>query len=138
MLKLILVVVLALAGAAFVAANWAAFTVPTLLTLGVVDFAAPLGLLMLFVLIAVTLALLTMMALWQGRILAESRRHSRELAAQRALAEQEEASRLTAVRTALERRLDALETALRGEIGDGVNSLAAMVAELDDRVQRGS
>jgi hypothetical protein len=129
---------------AFTAANWAVFNAPTLLTLGFMDFTAPLGVLMLFALAMVTLVFLASMALWQARILADTRRHTRELAQHRALADEAEASRFTALRALLQQetqrlelRLDAAEAAVRGEIHDGVNSIAALVGEMDDHLNSG-
>jgi uncharacterized integral membrane protein len=107
--------------AAFVVLNWPAFIAPTALAIGPLHFEAPLGLLMLGLLLLVTVALLVQMAFWQGAMLLETRRQARELQAQRQLAEEAEASRFTALRT---------------EIRDSANSLAAMLAELDDRWQR--
>jgi hypothetical protein len=141
MFRTALLVLVGLALAAFVAGNWAAFSASTVLTLGVIDVVAPLGLVMLFTLVAVTLVFLIVMAFWQARILGDSRRQTRELAAQRSLADSAEASRLTALRAAmaddikrLETRLDASDAALRGELRDGFNSVAAMVGEMDDRL----
>nr|MDQ2735046.1 LapA family protein [Pseudomonadota bacterium] len=83
------------------------------------------------------------MALWQGTILAESRRHAKELQGQRLLAEQAEASRFTELRAAfqeemtrLTERLTVAHEALRTEIRDNANSLAAALGEMDDRLRR--
>jgi hypothetical protein len=141
MMRTGLLVLLCLAFVAFVAGNWGAFTTSTVLTLGVVDFTAPLGLLMLIALTLVAVGFLSVMALWQGRVLSDSRRHARELAEHRSIAENAEASRLTALRaqiaadlTRLEARIDAAEGGLRNDLHEGINSLAAMVGEMDDRL----
>lgn len=141
MMRAGLFILLGLVLAAFVAGNWGAFTTSTVLTLGVVDFTAPLGLLMLVALAIVALSFLATMALWQGRILAESRRNAREIAQHRALAENAEASRLTALRgqiaedlQRLEARIDAAEAGVRSDVREGINSLAAMVGEMDERL----
>jgi len=141
MMRAGLLIVVGLLLAAFVAGNWGAFTTSTVLTLGAFDFTAPLGLLLLVALGIVTLSFLAMMALWQGRILAESRRHAREIAEQRARAENVEASRLMALRGTLaedlkriEARVEAAEASLRSDLHDGLNSLAAMVGEMDERL----
>ena len=150
---LLLLVLLALA--IFVIANWAAFTAPTTLSLLVGTVQAPLGIVML----AITAALALVFgayAFWlQTSALLETRRLARELESQRKLAEQAEASRFTELRTALDARLDRLEAqlrasagpgaaagaaplrddaALRRHIDDAVNGLAAQIAELDDRL----
>jgi len=141
MMRSSLFVLLVLVVAAFVAGNWGAFTASTVLTLGVVDFTAPLGLLMLVALVVTALAFLTGMALWQARILGDSRRHAREIAQHRTLADNAEASRLTALRgqiaedlRRLEARIDSAEAGLRSDLHEGINSLAAMVGEMDERL----
>jgi len=76
------------------------------------------------------------------------------LASQRTLADQAEASRFTALGTHLDeelrrleaqaatrhetlsQRINALEQALRAHIDQAGNSLAAVIGELDDRVER--
>jgi uncharacterized integral membrane protein len=120
--------------AGFAALNWTAFTTPVPLSLGVTTVEAPLGLAMLALVVVVALAFLGYVALFQGRLLLESRRHAKELQAQRQLADQAEASRFTELRALLQAEVVRLEGALRGEIRDSANSLAAMIGELDDRV----
>lgn len=130
--------------AAFTVLNWPAFITTTTLSLGFMSFDAPLGLTMLGLLIAVTLVFVIYLAVWQVSILRDTRRHSKELQAQRALADQAEASRFTELRNLLHTEIERLaervaksQTDLRSEIRDSANSLAAMVAELDDRLKRG-
>ena len=92
--------------------------------------------------------------LWlQAGTLLESRRQSRELAAQRELADKAEASRFTDLRQMLEgefarlkgtntsgqpgellERLNRMEAALRQDIHDTGNGLAAHIGELEDRL----
>lgn len=124
--------------AGFAALNWGAFAAPTTLNLGVAAVEAPLGLLMLGLVVLVALAFLGYVALFQGRLLLESRRHAKELQAQRQLADQAEASRFTELRTLLQAEVLRLEGALRGEVRDSANSLAAMIAELDERISGGA
>jgi hypothetical protein len=86
-------------------------------------------------------------------VLLETRRQSRELSAQRELADKAEASRFTELRQMLEQefatlkglggqpgelleRLNRLETGLRQDIHDTGNSLSAYIGELEDRLQR--
>jgi|NGEPerStandDraft_6_1074524.scaffolds.fasta_scaffold03025_7 uncharacterized integral membrane protein len=140
--RTLLVVLAALLVAAFAAANWSAFMAPTTLSVLITSFEAPLGLVMLVILIVVTVAAALYMALWQGAILLETRRHAKELQAQRTLAEQAEASRFTELRAALHdeaeriaERVAAGHEALRAEIRDNANSLAATIAEMDDRLR---
>jgi hypothetical protein len=84
------------------------------------------------------------MAVWQGSILMDTRRHTKELQAQRALADQAEASRFTELRAVLQaemaqlaQRLDASQQVLRREIQDSGNSIAAVLGEMDDRFKTG-
>ncbi|MEO8080677.1 MAG: LapA family protein [Caldimonas sp.] len=141
--RTLLVVLLLVLIAAFAAANWSAFMAPTSLSLLVTSFEAPLGLMMLGLLGVVVLAFAVYMAVWQGTLLMESRRNAAELQKQRTLADQAEASRFTELRGALHDEMVALgermtqnADALRAEIRDNGNSLAASVAEMDDRLQR--
>jgi len=142
-IRTILVVIGVVLIALFAALNWSAFMAATTLDLVFVRIEAPLGVIMLGLLAAVILMFAAYMAFWQGNVLLEMRRHAKELQAQRALAEQAENSRLTqlqetvAADTArLAGRIDELREGLRTEMREGVNSLAAMIGELDDRTKR--
>lgn len=128
---------------AFVILNWAAFMTPTTLSLGFSQFEAPLGMVMLGLLALVVLGFAAYMALWQGTILVETRRHTKELQAQRELADQAEASRFTELRSAMQTefatlgdRLGKAQDALRQEMRDSSNSLAATIGEIEDRLTR--
>lgn len=129
--------------AAFAVLNWPAFMAPTRLSLGFTSFDAPLGLAMLALLVLVILAFVIQMAMWQAAILTQTRRHAKELHAQRTLAEQAEGSRFTELRNLvhseverLAERISASQTGLRTEIRENSNSLAAMLGEIDDRMKR--
>ena len=129
--------------AVFVAVNWSAFTAPTRLSLLVTTFEAPIGLLMLGLVILVVLTFGVYLVVWQSAMLLESRRQTKELQAQRTLADQAEASRFTELRDivhdeleGLANRMTQMQDALRTEIRDNANSLTATIAELDDRMQR--
>jgi uncharacterized protein YlxW (UPF0749 family) len=128
--------------AAFSALNWPAFTTPAPLNLGLSTVEAPLGLAMLGLVVFITLAFAIYVAVWQASILMETRRHAKELQAQRTLADQAEASRFTELRGVLhaeleqlEQRIAATQAALRSEIRESTNSLAAMLGEMDDRMK---
>ena len=104
---------------------------------------APVGLVMLGVVVLVVLAFGAYLVVWQSAILLESRRQTKELQAQRTLADQAEASRFTELRVIVHDELERLADrmtqaldALRAEIRDHANSLAATIAEIDDRMQR--
>ena len=68
--------------------------------------------------------------------LMESRRQTKELQAQRDLADKAEASRFTELRTELMARLDRLQTDSRTAIEQNANSVAAQIGELEDRLER--
>jgi hypothetical protein len=135
----------------FSALNWSAFIAPTVLSLGFTTVEAPLGLILLAIVGLLTLLFLVYVTYLQSTVLFETRRHSRELQAQRELAEQAEASRFNQLRafieTELEKvageieqsksllltRLDQIERDFRTGLEQTGNSLAASIGELEDR-----
>lgn len=128
---------------AFAVLNWPAFNAPTPLNLGFLSFEAPLGLIMLGLMAAMALGFVVYMTMWQATILLETRRHTRELNTQRTLADQAEASRFTELRGTMHMEFETLaqrmaqsQEALRTEVHESVNSLAAMLGEIDDRSRR--
>lgn len=139
--------------AIFAALNWDVFTTPSTLSVGVADVQAPLGLVMLALTAILTVFFLIFIVYLQTSVLIEARRHARELQANRELAEQAEASRFTDLRTFLEAelqrladreassatavqaRLDGLERDLRTSVEQSGNTLAAYIAELEDRLE---
>lgn len=151
--SLLLLLVLA-AIAAFSALNWGVFLSPTELSLGYTTVNMPLGLIMLGLLVVVATLFLAFVVYLQGSVLFEARRHSRELQASRALADQAEASRFTELRTflkaeltkqaiqngdskdALLARIDKLEHELRTSMEQSGNTLAAYIGELEDRLEK--
>jgi len=143
-LRTMLIILAILLLAAFAAVNWPVFSASTPLNLVVATVDAPLGLLMLGLIALLVLAFSVYMAAWQGQILLETRRHAKELEHQRVLADQAEASRFTELRgvmqeeiRVLSQRMAELHEALRTEIREQSASLAASVAEMDDRLARG-
>lgn len=151
---LFLVLALAVIGA-FAALNWPAFTQVTTLSLGFASVTAPLGLIMLGMLVAVSVLFLAYLVSLQTSVLLETRRHARELQAHRALADQAEASRFTELRkfietelqvrmarevdmhSALLARMDKLDESVRGAMQDANNTVAAYLGEMEDRLDRG-
>jgi uncharacterized integral membrane protein len=147
---LLIFVVLGLV-AVFSALNWSAFIAPTALSLGFTTVEAPLGLILLTIVGLLTVLFLVYVTYLQSTVLFETRRHSRELQAQRELAEQAEASRFNQLRafieTELEKvageieqsksllltRLDQIERDFRTGLEQTGNSLAASIGELEDR-----
>jgi large-conductance mechanosensitive channel len=109
----------------FAAVNWAVFTAPTPISLGLATVQAPLGLIML-VLIAFLCVLFTVWVIvLQANSLRDARRQTKELQAQRDLADKAEASRFTELRADLAARLD-----------ESTNATAAHIAQLEDRLER--
>ena len=130
-------VVLLLVGL-FALANWPAFTATTPLSLGFTTLNAPLGLVML----ALVAFLCVLFTVWvislQASALFEARRQTRELQAQRDLADKAEASRFTELRADLMTRLDRLQQESRSGLEQAGNSIAAHLGELEDRLERSS
>jgi uncharacterized integral membrane protein len=154
-LRTILIVLVLGALALFAAANWHAFTTPTTLSLIVTTVEAPLGLILIGIVVLLTALFLIYLVYLQSSVLLETRRHAHELHAQRELAEHAEISRIHELQVSLETQLNALakqnETAkaematrlsevegdLRQSVEQCQNSLAAAIAEIDDRLTRG-
>jgi uncharacterized membrane protein YccC len=140
--------------AVFSALNWGAFIAPTVLSLGLTSVEAPLGLILLAIVALLTLLFLVYITYLQSTVLLESRRHGRELQAQRDLAEQAETSRFNQLRIFMETeiqklsgdmeqsksllltRLDQIERELRSSLEQTGNTLAAYIGELEDRFDR--
>jgi len=142
-LRTVVVIFAFLLVAVFVAINWSAFVVPTTLSLAFTSVEAPLGIVMLGVLVLFSLGVAVYMALWQGRMLFDLRRHTKELHEQRALADQAEASRFTELRGVIHAEIERLATqlvmnqaAIEKEVREQSNAISAAVAELDDRLRR--
>ena len=139
----------------FAAVNWNSFMTPTTLSLLFATVQAPLGLVMLGFTALLTALFLLFIAYLQASLLMDSRRYARELQAQRALADQAEASRIAELRgyleaelpklaaeiaesrVAMETRLDRLDRDLRSVVEQAGNTLAAYIGELEDRLERG-
>ena len=117
----------------FAALNWATFTTPTALSLGVATVQGPLGLIMLGLLAGVSALFLAWVIYLQGSVLLETRRQARELQAQRDLADKAEASRFTELRQFIESEF----ARQRGVIEQTGNSLSAFIGELEDRLEHG-
>ncbi len=150
-LGLLLLLVITLIGA-FATLNWEAFSSTVPLSLGVTTLQAPLGLIMLGVLIFVVAYCLVYVLYLQTNVLFDTRRNAKELQTSRELADKAEASRITELRNfmdaemkraatqdaaaqqALLARLDALENVLRTSVEQSGNSLSAYIGELEDRL----
>jgi hypothetical protein len=120
---LFLLIVLA-AITAFAALNWSAFMTSTTLSLGVAFVQAPLGLVMLGLLVFLTALFLVFVVTLQGSALFAARRNARELQTNRTLADQAEASRYTELR-------DFLAVELKRQANLDAESRVAVLARLD-------
>ena len=107
-LRTVVVILSFLLVAVFVAINWSAFVMPTTLSFAFTSVEAPLGIVMLCILVLFALAVAVYMALWQSRTLLDLRRHTKELHEQRALADQAEASRFTELRGVVHAEIERL------------------------------
>lgn len=150
---LLIIVVIGLL-AVFALLNWSVFLAQTTLSVGFTTVEAPLGLILLSVTGVLTLLFLIYVVYLQSSALVESRRFSRELQAQREIADHAEASRfnqlqsfLTAEigqlaqqtlesKTATLAKLDEVERDLRTAIEQSANTLAAYLGEMEDRFDR--
>ena len=99
----------------FVATNWPAMTTPTDINLLVAHIHAPLGLILLGLMVVLCVLFVSFGAYLQGTALLEARRHARELAAQRELAESAEASRVTELRGYLEQEVTRLSATIENQ-----------------------
>src|SRR4029453_14036515 len=155
-LRTILIVLTLGALTLFTAANWHAFITPTTLSVIFATVEAPLGLVLLGGVVLLAALFLIYVVCLQSSVLVETRRHTRELNAQRELAEHAEISRVHELQESLEsqlqtlarqteqsksqlvERLHRLLRRLSQSIEQCQNALAAQLAEIDDRLDRGA
>ena len=109
----------------FAAINWSVFTALTPISLGFTTVQAPLGLIMLGLVAFLSVLFTVWVIMLQATSLRDARRQTKELQAQRDLADRAEASRIAELRNDLLRRLD-----------ENTNSIAAHIAQLEDRIER--
>lgn len=151
-LALLLVLLAATTMASF---NWSAFTIATPLSLGVMEVEAPLGVIMLALLLLATTLFLVSFAYLQTARLLELRRANQDIQSARELAAQAESSRLEELGNRLEamkkeqqelskqrqeelnEKLSELEKGLHQAIVHSENTLTAYLGELEDRLERG-
>jgi hypothetical protein len=141
--KAMLILVAAAATSVFLLINWRVLAAPANFRFLVGSADIPIGVAIIGLLGLVVLACAIYVGIWQGTVLAEYRRQSKELQAQRVLADNAEASRFTELTTLLReemfklhQRLELPLEALRVEVRDNERSIAATLAEMDDRLQR--
>jgi hypothetical protein len=140
--------------AALAALNWGVLAAPTLMSLGFMQVTAPLGMIMLGLTVLLAIFFVAYVVYLQSSVLFDSRRHTRELQAQRDLADRAEASRFTELRSFLETqenahmarnaerhaallaRVEQLESAIRLRADQTDNTVAAHFGQLEDRFER--
>jgi uncharacterized integral membrane protein len=134
----------------FTLANWAVLSASSTLSFIVFDVEGPLGVILLGAMLALVALFVVYALSLKTSMLMESRRHNQELEAQRKLAETAEASRLSDLRAQIERefaqlhdaivgvggRMDSHEQAMKQSLNEAANGLAALVAEMDDKIDR--
>ena len=142
---LVLLLIVA-ATAALAVLNWTALSEPSPISLGVTTVDAPLGLIMLGLTVLLGVFFIAYVLSLQGSVLLDTRRHSKEMTAQRELADKAEASRFTELRAFLETqhqqvqsqliaRLDTLEARLAARAQESDNSTAAYVGQLEQQLR---
>lgn len=152
-IRSLLLLIFGLALAAFAVANWGLIVQPTELSLLVSTVSAPLGLVLLGFMLVMAAIFIAVIAYMQTTLLMEGRRHTKELATQRELANKAEASRFTELKTfvaeelvrlsrervegaqQLQTRLDGMQATLMQRVDEQANSLAASVGQLEDHVR---
>ncbi|OUL98706.1 Signal transduction histidine kinase [Variovorax sp. JS1663] len=148
----LLVVVLLIA--ALAALNWGVLAAPTVMSIGFMQVTAPLGLIMLGLTVLLGVFFAAYVVYLQSTVLLETRRHTKEMQAQRDLADRAEASRFTELRNFLETqenthmarnaerhaallaRVEQLETMIKVRSEHTDNTLAAHIGQLEDRFDR--
>jgi hypothetical protein len=139
----------------FALLNWPAFTTLLPVSLGVTTVQAPLGLIMLGLMLFLSLLFTIWAISLQASVLRDTREHTKELQAQRELADKAEASRFIELRNHLTaelqrasqvatdghgellKRMSHMEGALRLTLEQTSNSVAASIGEFEDRLERG-
>ena len=128
------------------ALNWPALSTPAPIELGVTTVQAPLGLIMLALTVLLGVFFIVYVLSLQSSVLLETRRHTKELQAQRELADKAEASRFTELRAVLEtqhlqgqnallERLETLDARAQVRSKELENSTAAYLAQLEQQLR---
>ena len=139
-------IVLALVGV-FAALNWNEFTRLSSLSLGLTRVEAPLGVVLLSLIVLLSLLYLLFTIGLETAALLEVKRYAREMLQYKKLAEEAEESRYTELKRFLEAELKRLEEAEKAEINalsarleetleKHGNTLAAYIGELEDTLLR--
>jgi mannitol-specific phosphotransferase system IIBC component len=138
----------------FTLANWGVLSTQTTLSFIAFKLEAPLGFLLLGVLLVFVALFTAYVLILRTTMLMDARRYARELETQHQLAEKAEASRLSELRIQLDQqfaklletaeksrtdlgaRFEGMETALRNSIEESGRSLSAYIGEVDDKLDR--
>lgn len=141
---LLVLIIVALSVLAFFNFPYLTQNVPT--SLGFTTVEAPLGLILMGLSALMAVVFIAYVIAMQGAWLLEARAHSKEMAAQRELADKAEASRFTELRVAIEslhkeeerrlmERMDNLESHLHARAQESDNSTAAYVGQLEQQLR---
>lgn len=152
--RTLLLIAVMLLLAAFVALNFDAVMQMTNLNLGVAEIQAPLGLVMLGMLVVMFAVFLIALLFFQASHAVELRRVTKEVTEQRHLADKAEASRFTELREFLKvelqntaerdaelsdklvQKMDLVRNSLAETIEHSSNGLSANLGEIEDRLER--
>ncbi len=139
---------------AFAAMNWAAIAAPSTLSLGMTELSAPLGMVLLIFTAAISGLFVVYIVLLQAGVIVEARRLTKEVKAQRELADTAEASRFTELRHLLEAelrkveaqgaassrefgaRFDRSERGMQDKLAEATGTLSAYLGEIEDKLDR--
>jgi uncharacterized integral membrane protein len=134
--------------------NWTAFAAPTSLSLGLVEFNAPIGMVMLVFTVAISALFVVYILFQQAGVILEARRHAKEGKVQRELADKAEASRFTELRALivgelsrieaqsmaasreLSTRLDQSDSGLQEKLAEATRTISAYLGEIEDKLDR--
>lgn len=144
--RTILLLLVVAAIGALAALNWYTLSAMTVVSFGVMTLEAPLGLIMLGLTALLAVFFLAYVLSLQGSVLMDTRRHTKEMQAQRELADKAEASRFTELRSFLEAqnqrsqselmgRLDVMESRVAARAQESDNSTAAYLGQLEQQMQ---
>ncbi|MGA7178596.1 MAG: hypothetical protein WBX11_03275 [Thiobacillaceae bacterium] len=138
----------------FSLANWGALSTPTALSFVAFSVQAPMGLVLLGSALVFVALFTVYVLILRTAMLVDARRYARELHAQQQLAENAEASRLSELRSQLDRefaqlrdteeqaltrlseRVEVMEQTLRNSIEEAGRSLSAYIGEVEDKLDR--
>ncbi len=143
--RTILLLLVVAAIGALAALNWYTLSAMTVVSFGVMTLEAPLGLIMLGLTALLAVFFLAYVLSLQGSVLMDTRRHTKEMQAQRELADKAEASRFTELRSFLEAqnqrsqselmgRLDVMENRVAARAQESDNSMAAYLGQLEQQL----